>query len=183
MADLAYIDKTLEVKIAGQDATGLGVNFVTADTNGNMLVKDYSDGPVTPGTAATNSSLAGGQFNTIPPVLTNTQQIALQVNLNSALNISMRNKYRNVVGNSTDVVKSGPGVLQAIMINNSTTGGVLTIYDNTAASGTKIATITLPTGGVNPVPTAINNLGIEFETGLTVVTTGSIANNFTIVYQ
>ena len=183
MTDLNYIDRDGEVKIVGQDATGNTVNYVSADANGNLSVKDYSDGPVAPGTAATTSSLAGGQFNTIPSVLTNTQQIALQVNLNGALDVSMRNKYLNVVGNRTDVVKSGPGVLQAIMINNSTTGGVLTIYDDTAASGTKIATITLPTGGVNPVPTAISNLGIEFETGLTVVTTGSIANDFTMIYQ
>lgn len=54
MADLSYIQSTQEVKIAGQDATGHNVNFVGADTNGNMLVKDFADGTtgsVTPATA------------------------------------------------------------------------------------------------------------------------------------
>ena len=79
MSDLNYIDRTQEVKIAGQDATGLGVNYVGADANGNMLVKDYSDGPVTPGTVASASALIGGQFNTALPTLTNTQQSAIQL--------------------------------------------------------------------------------------------------------
>ncbi len=79
MSDLNYIDRTQEVKIAGQDATGLGVNYVSADANGNMLVKDYSDGPVTPGTVASASALIGGQFNTTLPTLTTGQQSAIQL--------------------------------------------------------------------------------------------------------
>lgn len=49
MADLTYIQGRMEVSIAGQDSTGDQVNYVTADTNGNMAVKDYADG--TPGSA------------------------------------------------------------------------------------------------------------------------------------
>lgn len=37
MSDLPYIDSTLETKIAGQDATGNNINFVGADSNGNMF--------------------------------------------------------------------------------------------------------------------------------------------------
>lgn len=102
MSDLAYIDRTNEVKIAGQDATGLGVNFVTADANGNMFVKDYSDGPVTPGTVASASALAGGQFNTTLPTLTNTQQSAIQLDASGRLIIS------------TMQDKSGTGTIAAI---------------------------------------------------------------------
>lgn len=79
MADIPYIQQAQEVKITGQDAVGDTVNYVTADANGNLAVKDYSDGPVTPGAAASVSSLIGGQFNTVLPILTNTQQSALQV--------------------------------------------------------------------------------------------------------
>ena len=85
MSDLNYIDRTQEVKIAGQDATGLGVNYVGADANGNMLVKDYSDGPVTPGTVASASALVGGQFNTSLPTLTNTQQSAIQLDFSGRI--------------------------------------------------------------------------------------------------
>lgn len=88
MADLSYIQATQETKIVGQDATGNNVNYVSADANGNMLVKDYSDGPVTPGTVAAQSSLGGAQFNTAAPTLTNGQQAALQAD--SAGNLKVR---------------------------------------------------------------------------------------------
>lgn len=79
MADLNYIDRDLEVKIVGQDSVGNTVNYVSADANGNLAVKDYSDGPVVPGAAAAASALIGGQFNTALPTLTNTQQSAIQI--------------------------------------------------------------------------------------------------------
>jgi hypothetical protein len=43
------------------------------------ITQDNSDGSVTPGTVATKSSLAGGQFNTSLPTLTAAQQAALQL--------------------------------------------------------------------------------------------------------
>jgi|ERR1035437_5392478 hypothetical protein len=183
MADLPYIQEALEVKITGQNATGNTVNYVGADANGNLTVIDESDGPVSPGTVALVSSLAGGQFNTANPALTNTQQAALQINQFGALSISQRNKYKNLTGNATITIKSGTGVLQSIMINNPGSSGTVILYDNTAGSGTIIATLTISSGGVNPVPNAMSNLGLEFTTGLTVVTAGSTTNNFTIVYQ
>ncbi len=56
-----------------------------ADINSNLPVIDTADGSVTPGTAATNSTLMGGQFNTALPTLTNTQQAALQVDSSGRL--------------------------------------------------------------------------------------------------
>lgn len=50
----------------------------TANTT-PWLTKDSADGPVTPGTVAANSILAGGQFNTVAPTVANGQQVALQV--------------------------------------------------------------------------------------------------------
>jgi hypothetical protein len=85
MADQNYIDRTAETKIVGQDSTGDSVNYVSADANGNMLVKPYSNGPVTPGAVAAASNLIGGQFNTALPTLTNTQQSAIQVDSSGRL--------------------------------------------------------------------------------------------------
>lgn len=79
MADIPYIQQAQEVKITGQDSAGTTVNYVTADANGNLAVKETSAGPVTAGTVAANSSLMGGQFNTVLPTLTNTQQAAIQL--------------------------------------------------------------------------------------------------------
>jgi|ERR1035437_228120 hypothetical protein len=183
MADIPYIQATLETKIVGQDATGNNVNYVSADASGNMLVKDYADGPVTPGTVASVSTLIGSQFNTTLPTVTTTQQSALQTNQFGMLAVTGRWKFKNISGNATTTVKSGAGTLHTIMINNATTSGIANIYDNTVGSGTLIATITLPSGGINPVPSCMSPLDLEFVTGLTVVTTGSTFNNFTFLYM
>lgn len=45
----------------------------------SLQLIDNTIGPVTPGTVATNSSLIGGQFNTVLPTLTNTQQVSIQL--------------------------------------------------------------------------------------------------------
>ncbi len=88
MADQNYIDRCAEIKIVGQDSTGDSVNYVSADANGNMFVKDYSDGPVTPGTVASASSLIGGQYNSALPTLTNGQQSAIQLDSSGRLIVS-----------------------------------------------------------------------------------------------
>lgn len=100
------------------------------------------------------------------------------------------NQYQNLVGNGTTTVKSGPGILRAISINNNTTGGTVTVYDNTAGSGTKIMTLQIgsPAGGLLsssglPGPITLPSLEIRFNTGLTIVTAGSSINNITVYYR
>jgi hypothetical protein len=89
-------------------------------------------------------------------------------------------KYTNITTATTTTVKSGRGQLFAIINNKSVANGVITVYDNTAASGTKIATIT------NPASILLNQYnqnfgGIVFNTGLTIVT--SAAEDLTIVWS
>jgi len=88
MADLTYIQATQEVKIVGQDSVGDNVNYVSADANGNMKVTDYSNGPVSPGTAASVCSLIGGQYNSSFPTLTNGQQSAIQIDSSGKIIVS-----------------------------------------------------------------------------------------------
>lgn len=52
---------------------------------GRASTSDGANGPVTPGTVASFSELAGGQFNTVLPTLTDTQQVALQVDSSGRL--------------------------------------------------------------------------------------------------
>lgn len=68
-----------------------------------------------------------------------------------------------ITGTGTTVVKSGAGYCDAITIGTPTAGTV-TIYDNTAASGTIIAKLTLVAGMPFSVP-----IHYAFVTGLTVV--------------
>lgn len=58
---------------------------LSTDLAGNARVIDIADGPVAPGTAATKSTLIGGQFNTTLPTLTNTQQAAAQMDASGRL--------------------------------------------------------------------------------------------------
>jgi hypothetical protein len=116
MSDLPYIQQSQEVKITGQDSTGDQVNYVGADANGNLLVKDYSDGPVTPGAVAATSTLVGAQYNSTPPTLTTTQQACLQLTSAGALIVSSTGSTftGTLTNNNAAPAANNVGVLPAI---------------------------------------------------------------------
>lgn len=88
------------------------------------------------------------------------------------------NSFVNITTAATTVVKSGAGVLHSLSINSlGTVASVTTVYDNTAASGTKIATI----DSLNLRGTVLYD--VSFSTGLTIVTTGTIAPDITVSYR
>jgi hypothetical protein len=78
---------------------------------------------------------------------------------------------------TTTVIKSTPGVLHTITFNKPVATGVITVYDNGAASGTVIATITIP---ANPQPFTLT-YDRGFENGLTIVT-ATAAQDITVSY-
>lgn len=88
------------------------------------------------------------------------------------------NNYSNIATNTTSTLKTGTGTLKRIIVNKAVASGVITIYDNTSATGTKIATIT------HPATLLQTNYFLEFDvyfsTGLTVVT--SSTDDITVVY-
>jgi hypothetical protein len=188
-----------------------GIQSTTTTSNGNFLVPcggfnlvqvvmtSYTSGTATVTFDASSGSNTGtfpinvldlGTYNTSLPILNPNQRNDLQVNQFSELAIQFRNKYKNITGNSTTVVKGSSGRLHSICINNNTTGGTITVYDNTTASGTKIMTMTIgtPSGGLlsnsgMPGPINVGAIGAEFGTGLTIVTVGSTSNDITVFYQ
>lgn len=89
------------------------------------------------------------------------------------------NNGTNIAGAATTTVKTGSGTLVRITINNKVANGVITVYDNTAASGTKIGTITNPAELLDN--TDVLEYGVAFSTGLTVVT--SAADDITVVWR
>lgn len=88
--------------------------------------------------------------------------------------------FSNITTTTTTTVKSGKGNLHAIIINTPVASGTITMFDNTAGSGTKIATITNPVSllGMGPISAVYD---IAFATGLTIVTTG--AQDITVSYR
>jgi len=85
------------------------------------------------------------------------------------------NSFVNITSATTTVVKSGAGTLHTVVINTRGTVSTATIYDNTAGSGTKIATID------TTLSTTSFTYDASFSTGLTVVTVG--AADITITYR
>jgi len=68
-----------------------------------------------------------------------------------------------------EIVKAGPGILRSVIINKSTMAGTtsvpVTIYDNTAASGTVLWRGDLVNSAAAAQP-RIDNLEIEFSLGV-----------------
>lgn len=136
MSDLNYIDRAVEIKIAGQDSTGLGVNYAGADANGNLLVKDYADGPVSPGTVAAASTLIGGQFNTVLPTLTTTQQSAVQ--LDSSGRIIIAPTTQGILAEDHNYGTVGANTLRTASQIGNTTGAADFAAGNSSAQTLRV---------------------------------------------
>lgn len=87
--------------------------------------------------------------------------------------------FSNILTATTTTVKSGVGILHRIIVNKAVANGVYTIYDNTAASGTKVGTVTQPAAILQSQQ--VLEYGLRFGTGLTIVT-GS-TDDITVVYS
>lgn len=87
-------------------------------------------------------------------------------------------QYKNITTDTTTVVKASAGVLHTITFNNPVATETVTLYDNTAASGTKIGTITVP---ASPQPQTLM-FDVAFTIGLTIVT-ATAASDITVSYQ
>jgi hypothetical protein len=87
-------------------------------------------------------------------------------------------QYKNITGDGTATLKSTPGYLHTITLNAPTATEVITIYDNVAGSGTKIATVTIPS---SPQPVTLT-YDVAFWTGLT-ITTATATSDITVSFR
>ncbi len=86
--------------------------------------------------------------------------------------------YTNLAANADTLVKTGAGILRAIVINKKgATSNTCTIYDNTAASGTKIATFD------TTVSFGTFVYDVRFTTGLEISIATGTACDVTVVWQ
>ncbi len=84
--------------------------------------------------------------------------------------------FANLLANATTVLKRSGGKLHRITVNKFGANSVITVYDNTAASGTLIATIS------SSVEQGFE-YDCEFQDGLTIVIAGGTASDITVVYD
>lgn len=149
--------------LRGNGVTGTGSPRVTiaSDNTPFHIIVDSSGLPT--GAATVAAQTTGN--NSLATVATNTGAAAT-------------NSLTNIATATTTTVKSGAGFLHTVCVNSlGTVASTVTIYDNTAGSGTKIATIN-----------SLALLGCQtydgtFATGLTVVTTGTAAPDVTISWR
>lgn len=87
--------------------------------------------------------------------------------------------YAYISTQTTTVVKSGAGILRRLVIS-ATALGVVTIYDNTAGSGTVIWTQTMPASVLSSI--YVVTFDIKFATGLTIVT-ATATQNIAVAYR
>lgn len=85
------------------------------------------------------------------------------------------NKALNLTALATTTVRSGPGRFGGVVVNKVGTTDTITVYDNTAASGRKICTIT-PVAGFSYL------YDCDTRNGLTVVIAGGAAGDYTILF-
>jgi hypothetical protein len=132
-------------------------------------------------TAVGNPVQVGGVYNSAYPTLTNGQAGSLQMdssantlvslatqiageNLNTdVLKVSQEGNFTRITTATTTVCKSGAGAVIGIRVEVATTG-IVTVYDNTAASGTIV--------GIYPLglPVGWHEILATVNTGVTVVT-------------
>lgn len=166
--------------VFSQSATGDGWVKQKADSAGRAEAKLAATYNATPATRSDGetSTLENDAAGNLKATLGTT--IAGEDIANDVTKVEQRFSATNIAAAATTVVKSGAGFLHAIIINAHVATGVITIYDNTAAAGTVIATITCGANVLSDPPiTAIYD--VSFSTGLTIVTTQN--TNLTVSYR
>lgn len=157
------------------------------DVNGNLK----TTGGGTSGQAAPNTSvIGGGVYNTSAPTYTNGQQTQNQADVNgnqktveqyapvyennTTGKAVVEENYTNATVTADGQVKSSAGFIRSITFSatGTVTAGLITVYDNTAESGTVIWS------GVIQVTTAPITIALHVSTstGIYVGYDGTIAN-------
>lgn len=144
------------------------------------------------------STPIAGEFNTTPATLSSGQKGNIQtdaygdvkvvladptsgtvLSTSGPTQIYVSNSYLNVAaGTVTTPIKSGAGTFASVTINTKgAASNTLTFYDNTAGSGTKIATIDTTSAQVTL------NFNVAFAIGLTAVSATGTGADYTVSFR
>ena len=144
------------------------------DPSAVMTLSPNSFGVLTSGTAGSPStqvvSIQGVASGTVVPV---------SGTINTGASAAGGYTYNHISTATTTTIKSGSGTLHTVNINTlGTVASTITMYDNTAGSGTVIGILNSLTIGQG-----CYTYDIAFTTGLTLVTTGTVAPDVTVSYK
>lgn len=148
-------DPSAVVALSPNSPLPTGTNTIGAVNQGTSpwVTKDQSDGPVAPGTVASFSQLSGGQYNSTPPTLTNTQQAALQLdasgNLKTLTTLPYDTNYGTVGATTLRTAAEVGNATGAANFGNGATGAqTLRTAANLAVAGADVS-------ATNPVPVTV----------------------------
>ena len=180
---------TGELTVAVTQPLPAGSNNIGSVNQGTSpwIVKDQADGPVSPGTAASFSQLAGGVYNSAAPTLTNGQQSALQLDSSGRLMVVTTStddhNYGTVGANTLRTAAQIGNATGAADFNAGATGAqTLRVQANQgAASNAAGGWFVRPTDGTNsqaytaageakvditePLPAGTNVIGAVTQSG------------------
>ena len=160
------------VSTAGIDGGGLKRNILTDTSGASVVVGSVASGSADSG----NPVKIGGVYNSSVQSFTSGNRANAQVSKQGAQLVTADAGFTHITGAVTTVLKSGSGVLFGVYVtNNATNTDTMILYDNTAGSGTIIAS-------ARTDKTTLGWMGgVNFSTGLTIVTTGT--SNWTITWR
>lgn len=164
----AYTSGTADIRMTA--SAGDSQTLATDAANNQQVVGNVASLTTDSG----NPVKVGSVYNSTMPAPTSGERVDLQSNQFGEVAIQFRNKSTVVTAEGATTVKSGSGRLHGIILAQNS-GTTVTIYNNTAASGTIITEFTAQAS------TFLGPLGIEFSTGLTVDLSAS--DRITIIYQ
>ena len=125
-------------------------------------------------TAFSEQSIANATFDPVTNTSSVSQGTRIDPNNDGITTYPYGHSYTAISTATTTVIRTGAGVLDRIIVTGGTTGTIV-IYDNVAASGTKIADFDTTNALANYVFNA------AFATGLTIIT--SAATKITVIWR
>jgi hypothetical protein len=185
LADGATLGTTGLFPVAG--LTGTTIKALAISSNGNLIVN------VGAGTAAANNTAtnvfvgptngSGSARAGIPmlpfcvdPGDSNADMALAMLGAPGVPRVGMQYSSTRITTNATTVVKAAPGTLHTVVVGKAGSGGnTVTIYDNTAGSGTIISVLT-------DVPIGSYRFDSGAATGITIVTATGTAPDMTVTY-
>jgi len=178
------------VNVAVNSALPTGANTIgsiantsfAATQSGTWNVTNISGTVSLPTGAATEATLSAlsAKFSALgQATMAASVPVVLASNHSDIVTKKSASSYAHLNSTGTTTIKSGAGILRRVVINTKgSASNTFTIYDNTSGSGTVIAAIDT----VNGVSGHFE-YGVNFSTGLTIVTANGTAADVTVIYE
>ncbi len=164
--------------VISSDQSNVPVSQATASSLNAQVVGNVASAASDSG----NPVKVGAVFNSTLPTFTNGQRADLQTNKFGELAVSTRNlRFRQAGATTGTQVVTGSGRLHSVCVTVFNGGGTIDIYDNTSATGTQLFELD-PSNNNAAQVFCTPPLGLEYSTGLFIVTTGA-GQNFYLLYQ